>query len=360
MRTIVSDNKSLELNDEIFNFLSPSDNVILSDISSSDKVNIIMLLKKYYLELRKSLGLNEDITFGLEIEFGDALIPAIEIEMNNIFGYDNWVMVPEDSFPNGAEINSPILTDNEKIWIDLSNVCDIVNSNAYVTDSTSGHIHIGVQIFGNNPKYWRNFALLWATYENIIFRFLYGEYISHRSVIGKYATPVALDFINNLDRIEDRSKMINASYMFKVFDSGEDNVKLRRRKSINFTNVSKLQPYMYDRCSKMNTVECRVANGTFNPIIWQNNVNLIVKLMLYCKSDKFDEDVIMKRMRQMVEEEIPSNIYRYSRIYNDQAIEFADLVFDNNLDKIYFLRQYLKDGTVSSRPFVKSKQYTRR
>ena len=44
------------------------------------------------------------------------------------------------------------------------------------------------------------------------------------------------------------------------------------------------------------------------------------------------------------------------------VLEFVDLVFDNNLDKIYFLRQYLKDfqngykinSAVKAKSFVKS------
>ena len=39
---------------------------------------------------------------------------------------------------------------------------------------------------------------------------------------------------------------------------------------------------------------------------------------------------------------------------------YYQLVFDNNLDKVYFLRQYIKDGSVSSKPFVKSRSFTSR
>ena len=269
-------------------------------------------------------------------------------------------MVPDGSLSNGSEIISPILNDSMDSWIDLRSVCDIVRNNAYILDNSSGHIHIGTHILGNNPKYWRNFAILWATYENVIFRFLYGEYASGRSCILKYASPISKDFIDKLDRIEDRAKMINANPMFRLFDNGEEPEKIRRRKSVNFTNVSRLQPYIYDWVYEMNTVEFRSPNGTLNPVIWQNNVNLITKLILYCKSDKFNEEIIFKRMKEINNDNIPSNIYKYSRIYMEQAIELADMIFDNNLDKIYFLRQYLKDGSVTNKHLVRSKEFTRR
>ena len=54
------------------------------------------------------------------------------------------------------------------------------------------------------------------------------------------------------------------------------------------------------------------------------------------------------------------NLNKYGYIYLEQTIELADLIFDNNLDKIYFLSQYIKDGSVSSKTFVKSKEFTRR
>ena len=36
-----------------------------------------------------------------------------------------------------------------------------------------------------------------------------------------------------------------------------------------------------------------------------------------------------------------------NKIYIDDALEFVDLIFDNNMDKIYFLRQYIKSFEVS-------------
>lgn len=34
---------------------------------------------------------------------------------------------------------------------------------------------------------------------------------------------------------------------------------------------------------------------------------------------------------------------RYNEVCLKDALEFVDLVFDSNIDKIYFLKQYLKD-----------------
>lgn len=42
---------------------------------------------------------------------------------------------------------------------------------------------------------------LWAAYENIIFRFGYGEYLNERKLISLIATPVAKKYIKNQDDI---------------------------------------------------------------------------------------------------------------------------------------------------------------
>ena len=34
---------------------------------------------------------------------------------------------------------------------------------------------------------------------------------------------------------------------------------------------------------------------------------------------------------------------KYNEVNIEEALEFADLVFDNDLDKVYFLRQYIKN-----------------
>ena len=348
----------LENERKIFEYLNPCSNVNLLELNNSDRLNILFQLKKYYLELRNKLGIDENITFGLEMEFENAQRKTIERKLGRVFATGEWKVVDDRSLYNGGEINSPKLIDSEQSWIDLSTVCDIVDKNAYVLGNTSAHVHIGMHILGNNPRYWGNFVKLWMAYENVIFRFLYGEYISPRNGILENARPISLDLINNLDRINDRVDKVTAHYMFKLLDAGENFIE-RRKRAINLTNVSSIEPYKYNSIGDMRTIEFRSPNGTFNPIIWQNNVNLLVHLFMYAKSDKFDEEKIIRRMKQILSEGIPSNIYKYSRIYNEQAMELADMIFDNNLDKVYFLRQYLKNGNVSNMALVKSESFTR-
>lgn len=375
MELQVKDNIQVEINDDILKFLTPQDNVMLSEFSNSDRNYMMYLLRQYYLGLRNTIGVSKDITFGLELEFDEVKdTDIIDCELYNDSTLKDWCMVPDGSLPNGAEINSPVLRDSEDTWIDLSRVCDLIDEYAYISDNVGGHIHIGTQILGNNPKYWANFIKLWVTYENIIFRFLYGEFASPRSIMANQAKPILLDFIKRIEDIDKKAKNVNASHLFRLLDYGDENIKVRRKKSVNFTNVSRLQPYEYNMEKNMNTIEFRSPNGTFDPVIWQNNVSFLVKLMLYCKSDRFNLDIVERRRKEIengivspvlnsclsydVERNNKKLVDMYSRVYVEQAIELADMIFDNNLDKIYFLRQYIKQYEVTSQSLVRSKKFT--
>lgn len=367
----------MKYNDDIFKKFNPFGNENFLELSNSDRLSIISLIKQYSIGLRDRLNFDEDITFGLEIEFENAKRKVIEGELAELFSDGKYSVVDDRSLLNGGEINSPILVNNENTWRELSKVCEIVSKNAYVLDNVGGHIHIGMHVLGNNPKYWANFAKLWAAYENVIFRFLYGEYISPRSGIVEQAFPIARDFIGDFDKIIARKEDIISCYMLKLLDKA----KVRKR-CVNLTNISDTDAYNYDIVGNKNTIEFRSPNGTFDPVIWQNNVNLLVHLLLYAKSESFDEECLNRRIQQLIDNDILfngdrylevkerkdisisdmffyTNLSKYSYVYIEQAMELADLIFTNNLDKIYFLRQYIKSGLVSSRPFVKSDGFTR-
>lgn len=340
-------------NKEIFNLLDPRDNDILKEKSISELINIRNLLQQYYLEPRETLGVSNDITFGAEIEFEDSKRQLIEEQIAETFPRGNWKVVDDRSLNSGGEINSPILRDTEENWEDLKMICNIVDENAIVHQNTSAHVHIGMQIFGNNPKYWYNFAKLWMAYEYIITRFLYGEYTSPRDKYEYYAEPISKNLIEDIECFERISKDSNAIAILKKLNK-ED----KKRRSVNFRHIGKTELYNYEKEAKKNTIEFRGANGTFNIVIWQNNINLLIKLLEYAKRDDFDHKKIDAHLLEIREKNIPSNLVKYSQIHINDAFEFADIIFSNNLDKIYFLRQYLKDMTVSSKPLTKSKTFT--
>ena len=343
----------IENNTRVFDILNPTDNNILKEKSILELINIRSLLQEYYLEPRETLGITKDVTFGTEIEFEDSKRDLIEEELKITFPKGNWKVVNDRSLNAGGEINSPVLRDTKENWIDLGTVCNIVDKNAVVHQNSSAHVHIGMQILGNNPKYWRNFAKIWMTYEYIITRFLYGEYTSPRDRFAYFAEPISKDLIEDIEILDKYSESRTAMNILRKLNKAD-----KKRRSVNFRHIGKTPLCNYDKEANKNTIEFRGGNGTFDIVIWQNNINLLVKLLEYCKREDFNDKIIDARLQEIKERNIPSNIAKYSQVNINNAFEFADLIFTNNLDKIYFLRQYFKDMTVSSTPLTKSEVFT--
>lgn len=350
--------KNIEDEQQMFKYLDKSSNNILSEFNGLDLQELLDKLNYYYIFYRKKLGVKKDVTFGLEIEFEYSNILGLEEEVvsklnknkilkklieNNLQDY--WNIKNDDSLLSGNEITSPILRDKEKAWKELKQVLEIANKYGKIIKESAGHIHVGAQLLGENTSFWTNFAKIWSVYENVIYRFLYGEYLSPRPYMNKYAKPIS----NTLWEVYKKTKNPNYDLSFMI-----NELSFERHQAINFNNVCR-----YDKSFHTgNTIEFRCPNGSLDSTIWQNNVNLILKLLLYCISPKFNHDTIDKRHNQI--DGKYNDLSWYNEIYLDQALELVDLIFTNNLDKINFLKQYLKSfETVNVNKYAKVQKFTK-
>lgn len=341
-----SDNK-------IFEFIKSNDNSMLSQMSGNDIQDLIVLLNHYYIEYRDELGLDNDTTFGLELEFERVRKADVEKFLYDIDFY-SWDVKGDMSLRLGSEINTPILRDSPYSWESLKKVCDYVSKKAVINKRCGGHIHIGAHVIENKLDTFLNFIKLWSCYENIIYRFSCGDYLSSREGVLKYARPMASEYKNDYNTYCDLCE--------NVFDLAYY-LSCGKHKAINFDKMSRNMDSS-DSFKKDNTIEFRCPNGTLNPIIWQNNVNVFVKMLYYSKSSKFDNDLLLERINKnnyIYNLNSPETLKIYNEIFIDQALEFCDIVFDNNLDKINFLKQYFKNFKVSKniRSFTKAKRMTK-
>ena len=103
-----------------------------------------------------------------------------------------------------------------------------------------------------------------------------------------------------------------------------------RYQGVNFKRVTS---YGYE---ENNTIEFRFPNATLDVTIWQNNINFLTKLLLYASSNNYNSDIVTARRTKNNSKN--TNISLYNQIYLEQALELADEIFNNNLDKLYFLR----------------------
>lgn len=335
---------------DIFSFINPLSNDILSNFNDEDINELLDRLKCYKIQYRDHLNIPKCVSFGTEFEVcalnrkHHNSIKNSLLELNNELLDSRWYFDYEPQVPYCIEFVSPILYDYKNTWDEVKAVCEVLkNNNAIVNDNTGGHIHFGLHILGNNKNSWINFIKLWAIYENIIYRFAYGEYEKERKYIDIYASTLSSKFLRfysslcNLDDISLKKLLSNLNLRYKSDSIGIYNYE------DNITSTTR-------NC----TIEIRCPNASDEEVIWQNNINFFYHLMSYCNSKAFNNEVIEKRIYDIAG--IQDDLSLYREIFIEQAIELADLIFDNNLDKLNFLRQYLKDYS-SSDCFVKCKKF---
>lgn len=300
------------------------------------------LLKDRQIKYRATLNLPNDITFGIEIEYENALNELIsnllyEEELcNNIFS--NWINKPEidlfyddldnDKLRNG-EINSPVLIDTIKSWKNLRTALNILNrNNAIITDRCGAHINIGAHILGSNITYWRNFLLLWILYEKEIYKFSSGEFLKVRtrdSAIIDRISPLLRKNLINICNIEDSKNKFNIFNFLK-------NSGVNLSEKINDVSFHNFKTFDFELD---NRIEFRIPNGTLKEEIWQNYINFFAKFIIACKKE-LDIDYIIYKIK-----------------HNEHnAIELADYVFEDNVDKDYFLIQTLKTNKIYKKELI--------
>ncbi len=329
----------------IFRFIKPKGNDSFSNMSGMDLQDLLYYIEIYYLELRNRLGFDESVTFGLELEFENAMRERIESKLEEYRLNSIWRMRGDSSLQNGVEINSPILKDKLDSWNQLKQVCQIVSDHAVIGKSSGGHIHVGTQVLGNKTESWMNFIKLWSVYENIIYRFVYGDYLSARPSMKRYAEPMTKDFWKDYQSMLENGSLTLNEILRKISH--------QRYQAVNFNNVSNFEHFKSD-----NTIEFRCPNGTLEPVIWQNNVNLFVHLLQYSKSSRYNGDTIQERRNKNGEDY--ASLDFYGEIYLEQALELCDMIFTNNFDKVYFLRQYLKSFKIGNRELEKPKSFIKK
>lgn len=307
------------------NFINNNRNDKFSSFRGIDLQELIVQIENFMLEYRTTLNLDKNVTVGMEIEY-EKLNQSIvdDYVYNNNLLWDS----KDDGSVSGGEITSPKCMDTIKTWHELRNICEFLKKQKATTDYKAGaHVHIGAHILGKDIKTWLNFLTIYVVYKHILFRYSFNNQISGRKYMLEYATPVA-------DRIYQTLKLINkCKNVSELYDLLPDD----KRQAINFQHV-KFYDILNDKIK--NTIEFRMPNGTIEEVIWQNNVNTFSKLILSSKSPTFDREFLEYKLEN--ERVSSNNIIMYNVVCLKNALEFVDLIFDNNLDKAYFLKQYLK------------------
>ncbi len=298
----------------------------ISKLRGNDLLDLLVVVENTMIGYRDSIALPSKLTFGVEIEYEG--VNRLEVGHYVNERLSRWESGEDASLKYGGEIRSPILRDERKSWEELKNICMYLKKhNAITTKNAGGHIHVGVPVIGDNIEAWRILLKFYMLYEHIIYRFFYGDKLNARPRIRRFAPPIAESLYDGLDDIDSIADMSDVEYA----------ISTEKFNSLNFGHVDF---YYLNRTSPKNTFELRCPNGTTEEIIWQNNINTFARMLLSAGRRVINEDFLnykLKGFRPDAGDELS-----YSEIFLKEALEFSDLVFDCNLDKVYFLRQYLK------------------
>lgn len=310
-----------------------------SRLKAIDLLHLTQELDDIYLEYRDSLNLERKVRFGIELEYEGVDKTSVDAFLDK--QKLNWKSVFDETLISGGEAVSPQLFDQRKTWENLRMLCEYLKSKKADTRHNAGlHIHVGAHILGENIDAWRRFAKLYTIYERVLIRFGFGDKINARSTLFDYAKPIGLTFLETVCDL-DESKSLFAS---KKFYKQIYNIK---KNAINLRSLEFMSGIV-----NMNTLEFRNFNSTTEETIIQNDINAVCHMLLAVVSKNLDEDFLDYKLRQLQGYALDEQTYleQCSQILLRDMAELVDLIFDNNQDKIYFMRQYIKgfDTCISS------------
>lgn len=292
---------------------------------------IVEIVKNSSFQLLETINLNQNYTFGIEIEFEGAAL-------NSIKNIGKWKLEEELDISNkdsgiviGGELISPILIDERTNWIDIDSKCKkLVKNGAYITNFTGGHIHIGSQIIGENSDNIRRFLKMWELFENIIYYFSYGYDYKPRKNAASYAKAIGKKLRITRTSKKGYTQFKNFYHWINYFKKMQDS----KLQGINFGNF---KGYENDLD---NTIEIRCPNGSLDLIIWQNNINFFTRLLLKSHEENCDEELIDYLL--IKKESFEYDLKNFNQINVDNVILLSDMLFDEDAAKINFLKQCLK------------------
>lgn len=283
---------------------------------------------------RDKLNIKLPIKFGIEIEFEDALFEDVHEYINSHINkitskkaenYSIWNLTGDKSVQDfsdgkkyGGEIVSPILKNDIKSWKEIKKICGafrIYNFN--MKDRSSFHNHFDAFVF-TNPNFERNLLKFEMLFEDIIYRFDYGRTNQERKIIREYAAPTNEYIYQNLDKFKDEKN-------FKLF---VEQYSKMRKVGLSFYNVKR----------EKGTYELRIGNGLETAFLIQNTINTHSHVLQYCNDTNFDIEYIDYLIKKFK----PIKLEQFREENFDKALDFANLIFDKEIDKLYFMKQYLK------------------
>ena len=261
---------------------------------------------------RKNLEIPDSIGFGYEVEMG-----VTEENFDSIcknFSFPGWSRTTDPSIETlfGLELISPVYRNSKNTYKELKAISEYLSK--YEKDFSWASFQLNIDNIFSNKEDMYNFLCFFAAYEDVLYHFCQGKdtHIRHN----------AFRFSNTIGKVMYKSK--NYDEAFEKLHNRKD-ISLNLKK--NYMSIPKI-------------IEFRQPNGTDDCWLWQNYTNVFINSMLAIKNNKnIDYDKVrnyLKRFKKSTEGIPYDHILKVSK-----AFEFCDIIFQNDKDKLYFMKQYL-------------------
>ena len=269
-------------------------------------------LKETPFLYRQILTIPTDINFGLEIEIENVDHEFVLKQINNQFGSQFQVKKDVSLIKgNNAEIITPVLQNTRKTWEMLKELTELIKTLNPTYDNCSFQINYDASLLPTIEDRVR-FIKLFAVYEDIIYRFSKGEDEHYRITLSEYAAPI-------MPVIKEYKDKLNDEYLVDEFASIKGS-------GVNFKKRRK------------DLIEFRTPNGTHNIVLWQNYITTFYYLLKLATNPNVDKKVLDKYIDEFNEKYI---LELYEKEDMEKALELSNILFTNNLDRTYFLKQYI-------------------
>ena len=263
------------------------------------------------LEYRSILTLPKDVNFGIELEMEDVDMIHVYNQVKSTLG-NNWNINKDDSLKplRSAEIVSPVLQNTKDTWILIRKMGELLDKMNPTYNKSSFQVNFDGSLLPKEEDRIR-FLKLYAMYEDIIYRFSKGEDEEYRESLETYAGPIILTL---------KGLVNDPRCAIEMFSNN-------KRYGIIF------------KTQKKDLIEFRTPNSTSNPILMQNYITTFYYLLKFATSNKYPKKEVDEYIDRYMKIYI---LESYERCNEEKAIQFADMIFPKQVDKAFFLHQYLK------------------
>lgn len=287
------------------------------------------------LPKRTSLSIPKNICFGLEIENNGLKQENFNDATRIIQNIDKRFEIQDDFSLNersrninklGLEIATPVFRNNKNDLLLLKKISKTLQYINPKYNLSSLQVNLDDNLTVEQKM---DLLKVFAFYETILLRFSRGRDNKLRDCSATYSKYIYYTLLNVLNKDIEECEKLSYFTEHKMY-------------AINFKkNTAK------EKIRKP-LIEFRSPNGTNDLSLWLNYVNTFYYFLESVSNNKHDMELIeytLKNPYQLDKEEY-NNSFLCFPVNETLAIDFANRIFDNEEDKIYFLQQYIGNDPV--------------